>query len=145
MKISQILESRDSCNVCGQTPCNCTHLTEGETPEKEIERLKLRQDAWRNPGLKQQADTQARIRELEKKIADKKQSMSESVSGVGNAIKSLYQKIYRAGDDEIEYFYYESPVFAQYWDEYEGDLDSIIAEVDPAELQVMLEIGRAHV
>lgn len=29
MKINQILESRDLCHVCGQTPCNCTHVTEG--------------------------------------------------------------------------------------------------------------------
>jgi len=28
MKISQIIESRDMCNVCGQTPCNCTHVME---------------------------------------------------------------------------------------------------------------------
>ena len=30
MKINQILEYKDMCTVCGQTPCNCTHLTEGE-------------------------------------------------------------------------------------------------------------------
>ncbi len=65
------------------------------------------------------------------------QGVAEGTGNIGASIKALYQKIYRAGDDEIEYFYNDSPIFAQYWDEYEGDLDSIIAEVDPAELQVM--------
>lgn len=65
------------------------------------------------------------------------QSVEEGIGGIGNKIKSLYQKIYNAGDDEIEYFYQDSPIFAQYWDEYEGDLDSIIADVDPEELQIM--------
>ena len=69
----------------------------------------------------------------------------ESNDHIGHAIKALYQKIYRAGDDEIEYFYNDSPIFAQYWDEYEGDLDSIIAEVDPAELQVMLDELESYV
>lgn len=66
-----------------------------------------------------------------------KQGVTEGTGNIGNAIKSLYQKIYNAGDDEIEYFYHDSPIFAQYWDQYEGDLDSIIAEVDPKELQIM--------
>jgi hypothetical protein len=44
-----------------------------ETPESELERLKLRQNAehGRAP-LKRQADTQARIRELEKQVKNKK-------------------------------------------------------------------------
>ncbi len=73
--------------------------------------------------------------EAEKK--KKEQGVAEGSGNIGSAIKSLYQKIYNAGDDEIEYFYNDSPIFAQYWDEYEGDLDSIIAEVDPKELQIM--------
>lgn len=28
MKISQLLKSSDVCPVCGQTPCNCTHIAE---------------------------------------------------------------------------------------------------------------------
>jgi hypothetical protein len=44
-----------------------------ESPEKEIERLKLRQNAEHGgASLKRQAETQARIRELEKQIKDKK-------------------------------------------------------------------------
>jgi hypothetical protein len=71
------------------------------------------------------------------KSAVKIQGVAEGTGNIGNTIKSLYQKIYNAGDDEIEYFYHDSPIFAQYWDEYEGDLDSIIAEVDPKELQII--------
>lgn len=63
--------------------------------------------------------------------------VAEGYDNVGNKIKALYQKIYDQGDDSIDYMYHESPVFAQIWDEYEGDLDSIIAEVDPSELQVI--------
>lgn len=66
------------------------------------------------------------------------QSVAEGVGNIGNKIRVLYQKIYSAGDDAIESMYYDSPIFAQYWDEYEGDLDSIIAEVDASELQVIL-------
>ena len=68
---------------------------------------------------------------------DDDENVAEGAGNIGSAIKSLYQKIYAAGDDEIEYFYNASPIFAQYWDEYEGDLDSIIAEVDPSELEVI--------
>ena len=73
------------------------------------------------------------------------EGVAEGSGNIGNAIKSLYQKIYNAGDDEIEYFYHDSPIFAQYWDEYEGDLDSIIAEVDPSELQIMLDELESYV
>ena len=73
------------------------------------------------------------------------QSVEEGIGGIGNKIKALYQKIYNAGDDEIEYFYNASPIFAQHWDEYEGDLDSIIAEVDPSELQVILDELESYV
>jgi hypothetical protein len=67
----------------------------------------------------------------------KKKGVAEGYDNVGDKIKALYQKIYDQGDDAIDYMYHESPVFAHYWDEYEGDLDSIIAEVDPSELQVI--------
>jgi hypothetical protein len=108
-----------------------------ETPESELERLKLRQNAEHGrASLQRQSETQARIRELEKQIKDK-QGVAEGTGNVGAIIKTLCQKIYDAGDDEFEYFYNDSPIFAQYWDEYEGDLDSIIAEVDPKELQVI--------
>jgi hypothetical protein len=75
----------------------------------------------------------------DKRYYKDEQGVAEGTSNIGSAIKSLYQKIYNAGDDEIEYFYHNSPIFAQYWDEYEGDINSIIAEVDPGELQVMLD------
>jgi hypothetical protein len=65
------------------------------------------------------------------------EGVAEGSGNIGPAIKSLFQKIYDQGDDEFEYFYNESPVFALYWDEYEGDLDSIISEVDPKELQII--------
>ena len=43
-----------------------------KTPEQEIERLKLRQNAEHGKAsLKRQSETQARIRELEKQIKDK--------------------------------------------------------------------------
>lgn len=63
----------------------------GETPEKEIERLKLRQNAEHgSASLKRQAATQARIRELEKQIKDKKKNVTEGSSDyVGNAIEDL--------------------------------------------------------
>ncbi len=77
------------------------------------------------------------IRKANKLAPYNKQGVAEGAGNIGSAIKSLYQKIYAAGDDEVEFFYNDSPIFAQYWDEYEGDIDSIIAGVDPKELQIM--------
>jgi hypothetical protein len=65
--------------------------------------------------------------------------VAEGTGNIGNQIKALYQKIHAQGDDAVEFMYYDSPIFAQYWDEYEGDLDSIIAEVDPGELQIIYD------
>ncbi len=79
------------------------------------------------------------VRATKKEFDNDAKSVVEGTRNIGKAIKSLYRKIYIAGDDEIDYFYNDSPIFAQYWDEYEGDLDSIIAEVDPSELQVILD------
>lgn len=76
----------------------------------------------------------------EEKLNESLAALEEAIAGdVGHQIKALYKKIYDQGDDAIEFMYYDSPIFAQYWDEYEGDLDSIIAEVDPSELQVILD------
>jgi hypothetical protein len=56
-----------------------------ETPEKEIERLKLRQNAEHGgASLKRQAETQARIRELEK--AQKKQGVAEGSQRVDSLV-----------------------------------------------------------
>ena len=68
---------------------------------------------------------------------DLDEGVAEGTGNIGNQIKALYQKIHAQGDDAVEFMYYDSPIFAQYWDEYEGDLDSIIAEVDPGELQII--------
>jgi hypothetical protein len=86
---------------------------------------------------KKRFDDWVKASQEKRKQQEKQQGVVEGAGNISNSIKALYQKIYDAGDDEIEYFYNDSPIFAQYWDEYEGDLDSIIAEVDPAELQIM--------
>jgi hypothetical protein len=67
------------------------------------------------------------------------QGVAEGAGNIGAQIRAAYQRIYDQGDDAVEFAYYDSPIFAQYWDEYEGDLDSIIAEVDPSELQIILD------
>jgi hypothetical protein len=59
-----------------------------ETPEKEIERLKLRQNAEHGgASLKRQAETQARIRELEK--AQKNQGVAEGKADYNFDIEDL--------------------------------------------------------
>jgi hypothetical protein len=56
---------------------------ESQTPEKELERLKLRQNAEHGgASLKRQAATQARIRELEKQVKDQ-QGVAEGGEGSG--------------------------------------------------------------
>ncbi len=54
-----------------------------ESPESELERLKLRQNAWEKAPLRDQAATQARIRELEKQIKDK-ENIKEADMNTGN-------------------------------------------------------------
>ena len=59
-------------------------VAEGQTPEQEIERLKLRQNAEHGgASLKRQAETQARIRELEKQLKDKN-TVEEADMSTGN-------------------------------------------------------------
>jgi hypothetical protein len=53
---------------------------------------------------------------------------------LANKIRQLYQQIYNQGDDALEYLNTNAPLFAQYWDQYEGDLDSIISELSPKNL-----------
>jgi hypothetical protein len=61
-------------------------VKESESSESELERLKLRQNAEHgHASLKRQAETQARIRELEKQIKDK---VAEGVDDEGSMAKS---------------------------------------------------------
>lgn len=65
-------------------PSNTQGVAEDQTPEQEIERLKLRQNAEHGgASLRRQAATQARIRELEKQIKDKKGVAEGSEEMVG--------------------------------------------------------------
>ena len=36
MIISDLYSAKDYCNVCGQTPCNCTHIAEGVNVDSQI-------------------------------------------------------------------------------------------------------------
>ena len=65
---------------------------------------------------------------------DLTEGVAEGSGDVGNTIRQLYQQFYDQGDDALEYLNTHAPLFAQFWDQYEGDLDSIIAEVSPKNL-----------
>jgi hypothetical protein len=68
-----------------------------ETPAKEIERLKLRQNAEHGrASLKRQADTQARIRELEK--AQKNEGVAEAGS---NAVADTAKRLANKDDGKV--------------------------------------------
>ena len=132
-------EDCDACNGTGEgrwegETCHACHGSGIQEPEHDDDDFDIPDDDFDGGDEESYYEKSLRSRGLE-----------EGTGNVGNAIKSLYQKIYAAGDDEVEYFYHDSPIFAQYWDEYEGDLDSIIAEVDPAELQVMLDELESYV
>ena len=74
-------------------------VAEGQTPEQEIERLKLRQNAEHgSASLKRQSETQARIRELEKQIKDK-EGIAEAPGDFG--LGANYRSI---PDDEMQDF-----------------------------------------
>jgi hypothetical protein len=133
-------EDCDACNGTGEgrwegETCHACHGSGVQKPEHDDDDFDIPDDDDFDGGDEESY--------YEKSLRSR--GLEEGTSNIGNAIKSLCQKIYAAGDDEFEYFYHDSPVFAQYWDEYEGDLDSIIAEVDPAELQVMLDEIESYV
>ena len=77
---------------------SCEKMGESETPENEIERLKLRQNAEHgSASLKRQSQTQARIRELEKQIKDKKGvseelSLDEQFDAIEEMVESLAEE-----------------------------------------------------
>ncbi len=91
-------------NVKHKKPFAEQGVAEGsETPEKELQRLKLRQDAEHGgASLNRQSGTQARIRELEKQIKDKKdqQGVAEgseqpvSFREMVNVVDEHYPKYY---------------------------------------------------
>ena len=69
MKPQEFL-SRDACHVCGQTPCNCTHIIETalnpRDPKADLEaKRKALQDLERQPGADQGAIRQRKL-DLEK-------------------------------------------------------------------------------
>ena len=51
MKIHQVIESRDTCAVCGQTPCNCTHVTPAQLQEFVTPAVQAQ-----DPGLEREPD-----------------------------------------------------------------------------------------
>ncbi len=144
MKINQVItEGQQNCPECGGPAFSDLLLAEKKDAcyAKVRSRYKVWPSAYASGAL---------VQCRKKGVANwgnksKNESVAEGASNIGNSIKALYQKIYRAGDDEVEYFYNDSPIFAQYWDEYEGDLDSIVAEVDPSELQIMLDELESYV
>ena len=69
-----------------------------------------------------------------------KEFLKESAGNPGLRLIKLFQSIYQnGGDDAVDYLLYNSPIFADYYDQYEGDIESIAAEVNPKELQVMVD------
>ena len=69
------------------------------------------------------------------RIIDDEQDIEESQGNIGQKLKKLYRKFYRLGDDAVDHVYHNAPLFAQYWDQYEGDIDSIVQELSPKNLQ----------
>jgi hypothetical protein len=134
MIIDEIFESPQQCPECGGI--SFSDLILAEKKDACYHKVKASAKVWPS------AYASGRLVQCRKKGAanygkSKTESVSEGTGNIGNQIKALYQKIHAQGDDAVEFMYYDSPIFAQYWDEYEGDLDSIIAEVDPGELQII--------
>jgi hypothetical protein len=134
MIIDELFEAPQQCPECGGI--SFSDLILAEKKDACYHKVKASAKVWPS------AYASGRLVQCRKKGAanygkSKTESVSEGVGNIGDQIKAVYQKIYDQGDDAIEFMYNDSPIFAQYWDEYEGDLDSIIAEVDPQELKVI--------
>jgi hypothetical protein len=103
--------STDKKYKCRQGPKQSRSVSEAETPESEIERLKLRQNAEHgSASLKRQAETQARIRELEKQIKDK--GVGEAANAAQQAAIAIHKK------EEMDEAHPNSKMYDQCWDGY---------------------------
>jgi hypothetical protein len=62
-----------------------------------------------------------------------KQETDEATNtgNAGDTIRQIYQQFYDKGDDALDYLHDRAENFARYWDRFEGDLDSMIAELPP--------------
>ncbi len=129
MFINQIFKSiKDSCRVCGQTPCNCTHIAE--------EKVRLDPKCWKgkkigNPKTKMKGGVRVNNCVPAESVAESADPQSRKL---GRIIGRIYNEIYDMGDDALDYLNDRAAVWAELWDRYEGDIDSIIAEEDPVTL-----------
>jgi hypothetical protein len=78
-------EANDMCNVCGQTPCNCTHIEEGLKPEHNM-----------RPGWMIKADPV-----LKAKIAANKAKQKEMKSILGKKLKE--ESLDEGGYPEVDH------------------------------------------
>ena len=62
-----------------------------------------------------------------------KQETDEATNtgNAGDTIRQIYQQFYDKGDDALDYLHDRAENFARYWNRFEGDLDSMIAELPP--------------
>jgi hypothetical protein len=80
------------------------------------------------------AAQQAAIAIAKKKKAGVAESNDPQSRKLGRIIGHIYNEIYDMGDDALDYLNDRAAVWAELWDRYEGDIDSIIAEEDPVTL-----------
>ncbi len=129
MFINQIFEGlRNTCKVCGQTPCNCTHIAE--------EKVRLDPKCWKgkkigNPKTKMKGGVRVNNCVPAESVEESADPQSRKL---GRIISRIYNEIYEMGDDALDYLNDRAAVWAELWDRYEGDIDSIIAEEDPVTL-----------
>jgi len=91
----------------------------------------------------QKAERNSMVARLQEELKTLK-GIKEAPGDLGSQIVYLYNNIYELGDDAVDHLYNNAPLFAQYWDQYEGDLDSIIQEVPPQQLQkIYAELNKA--
>jgi len=81
-------EANDMCNVCGQTPCNCTHIEEGLKPEHNM-----------RPGWMIKADPV-----LKAKIAANKAKQKEMKSILGKKLKEDAEQIDELSNDKLDQY-----------------------------------------
>lgn len=65
----------------------------------------------------------------------REQGVAEGAGSIGLEVKKLCNKFYRLGDDAVDHVYHNAPLFAQFWDQYEGDINSLVQELSPKTLQ----------
>jgi len=98
------MEATDMCNVCGQTPCNCTHIEEGRLSWKTVHKEPIPGNKYGHVVVKEPSNTQTHayaVHLSHEPISSSKYGFSDKESAINHA-KRLAAKYAKPQNEEVE-------------------------------------------